>query len=90
MESLEHNFDSNVNGNLLSFSPTYKIYDWGTSDGKWKGTMHFDGADHGNAWVRHTCATFAVIADPSVFLGANDATIKSMISFSAAEDSVAQ
>ena len=85
IESMEFHRSAELEGNLL-FAPSFRCFDWATIDGTWKGTIHFQGSPQDDLnWARHVCTTFAINGDPKVFLGKNDAAIKSLVTTSTLE-----
>src|SRR6185503_7335472 len=86
-DAIEYLWRPDLDGNL-NWSGDACVFQWTTIDGKWSGTIYFRDASPKEAdWIRHVCTTLALTGDLVAFDHLADATIKSMIQFSARQDS---
>ena len=79
VESIEYRETPELEANLLRFSSTVYNFEWGTTDGKWKGAVTFHDPTGNPDWIRNAASTFALRGDPSVFVTATDAELKAMV-----------
>lgn len=83
-ESIEYVETAGLEANLIRFSSVGYNYEWGTTDGKWKGTVMFLDPTGDSDWIRYAASTFSLCGDPRVLLNATDAELKKLVALSQA------
>ena len=79
---IEYVETAGLDANLLRFSSVAYNYEWGTTDGEWKGAVTVLDPTGNPDWIRYAASTFSLCGDPRVFLTSTDAELKELVAFS--------
>jgi hypothetical protein len=86
VESIEYDDTPDLEANLLRFSATAYNFEWGTTNGEWKGAVTFIDPTGDTGWIRFAASTFELRGDPSVFLKTTDAEPRALVASSRDDD----
>lgn len=79
VEAVEYDWRSDLDGLLVTY-PTGHGFLWATTDGRWEGSVVFQGTTRSDRdWIRQLCSTFKFDGDGKIFTGRSPDEVKSLV-----------